>query len=59
MVYSVRNKPLNQDRPLAWLWTLADRNRYANPADWLGLLVNLRNVIIVGVSADQRYGPLF
>jgi predicted Abi (CAAX) family protease len=59
MVYSVMNKPLDQDRPLAFLWRLADRNRYDNPADLLGLLVNLRNVIIVAVSADKRYGPLY
>jgi hypothetical protein len=25
----------------------------------LGLLVNIRNVLIVGVSADKRYGPLY
>ncbi|MBL1178358.1 CAAX protease [Pantanalinema sp. GBBB05] len=59
MVYSVMNHPLNEDRPLAFLWKLADRNRYTNPADLLGYLVNLRNVIMVGVSADKRYGPLY
>ena len=59
MPYSVINNPLDEDRPLAFLWKLADRNRYDNPADLLGLLVNLRNVIIVGVSADRRYGPLY
>lgn len=59
MVYSVMNNPLNQDRPLAFLWRLADRNRYTNPAALLGYLVNLRNVIMVGVSADKRYGPLY
>ncbi|HEY9617882.1 MAG TPA: CAAX protease [Microcoleaceae cyanobacterium] len=59
MVYSVMNKPLNEDRPLAFLWKLADRNRYTNPAALLGYLVNLRNVIMVGVSADKRYGPLY
>lgn len=59
MVYSVLNNPLDEDRPLAFLWKLADRNRYSNPADLLGLLVNLRNVIMVGVSADKRYGPVY
>ncbi|WP_416674217.1 CAAX protease [Egbenema bharatensis] len=59
MPYSVMNNPLVEDRPLAFLWKLADRNRYDNPADLLGLLVNLRNVLIVGVSADRRYGPLY
>lgn len=59
MVYSVLNNPLDEDRPLAFLWQLADRKRYANPASILGLLINLRNVIIVAVSADKRYGPLY
>lgn len=59
MPYSVMNRPLDQDRPLAFLWKYADRLRFANPASLLGLLVNLRNVLIVGVSADQRYGPLY
>lgn len=59
MVYSVMNKPLDEDRPLAFLWKVVDRNRYTNPADLLGNLVNLRNVIMVGVSADKRYGPLY
>ncbi len=59
MVYSVLNTPLDQNRPLSFLWKLADRNRYTNPADILGMLVNLRNVIMVAVSADKRYGPLY
>lgn len=57
--YSVMNRPLDQDRPLAFLWKYADRLRFANPTSLLGLLVNIRNVLIVGVSADQRYGPLY
>ena len=59
MMYSVRNQPLNQDRPLAWLWRLADRMRWQNPTALLGFLVNLRNAWIVAVSADKRYGPLY
>jgi predicted Abi (CAAX) family protease len=59
MVYSVLNKPLDEDRPLAFLWRLADRLRFANPASLLGLMVNIRNVLIVAVSADQRYGPIY
>jgi len=57
--YSVLNNPLNEDRPLAFLWRLADKQRWTNPASLLGLLVNLRNVLIVGVSSDKRYGPLY
>ncbi|MGB3612621.1 MAG: hypothetical protein WBA10_02420, partial [Elainellaceae cyanobacterium] len=59
MPYSVFNNPLDEDRPLAFLWKAADRARFANPMALLGLLVNIRNVLIVGVSADRRYGPLY
>lgn len=59
MPYSVINNPLDQDRPLAFLWKIADQARFANPASLLGLLVNIRNVLIVGVSADKRYGPIY
>ncbi|NJL46440.1 MAG: CAAX protease [Leptolyngbyaceae cyanobacterium SM2_5_2] len=59
MPYSVMNAPLDEDRPLAFLWRYADKLRFANPASILGLLVNIRNVLIVGVSADKRYGPLY
>ncbi|WP_289501167.1 CAAX protease [Gloeocapsopsis sp. IPPAS B-1203] len=59
MMYSVLNKPLDQDRPLAFLWKMADKVRWTNPAALLGLLVNLRNTIIVAVSSDKRYGPIY
>jgi predicted Abi (CAAX) family protease len=59
MMYSVFNRPLNEDRPLAWLWQQADKMRWQNPAALLGLLLNLRNMIIVAVSADKRYGPIY
>ncbi len=59
MMYSVLNKPLVQNRPLAFLWKLADKTRWANPTALLGILVNLRNVLIVAVSADKRYGPIY
>jgi len=57
--YSVLNNPLDEDRPLAFLWRLADKQRWTNPASLLGLLVNIRNFMIVGVSSDKRYGPLY
>jgi predicted Abi (CAAX) family protease len=56
--YSVLNRSLTQDRPLAFFWrgveTLAHRL-----APWVGLVINLRNILIVAVSADQRYGPIY
>ncbi|MGF1458481.1 MAG: CAAX protease [Leptolyngbyaceae cyanobacterium] len=59
MPYSVMNKPLDEDRTLSFFWRYADKLRFANPASLLGLIVNIRNVLIVGVSADKRYGPLY
>jgi predicted Abi (CAAX) family protease len=59
MMYSVLNKPLDEDRPLAFVWRLADKMRWSNPAAILGLMLNLRNVFIVAVSADKRYGPIY
>ncbi|MBF2003825.1 MAG: CAAX protease [Synechococcales cyanobacterium M58_A2018_015] len=59
MMYSVINKPLDQDRALSWLWRMADRMRWQNPMAVLGLMVNMRNAWIVAVSADKRYGPIY
>lgn len=59
MMYSVLNRPLDEDRPLAFVWRLADKMRWNNPAAILGLMLNLRNVFIVAVSADKRYGPIY
>lgn len=59
MPYSVVNNPLNEDRPLAFLWKAIDQIRLGNPAALLGLLINIRNILVVGVSADKRYGPLY
>jgi predicted Abi (CAAX) family protease len=59
MPYSVLNNPLVEDRPLAFLWRLSDDRRLNNPASLLGMLINLRNVWTVAVSADKRYGPIY
>lgn len=59
MMYSVLNKPLDADRPLAFVWRTADKMRWSNPVAILGLMLNLRNVLIVAVSADKRYGPIY
>jgi hypothetical protein len=59
MPYSVRNNPLTRNRPLAFFWRLADRFRLKNPASLFGYFVNIRNVLVVAVSADKRYGPIY
>jgi len=59
MVYSVLNRPLDDDRMLAWFWDLLDKVRFARPSSILGMIVNIRNILIVAVSADSRYGPIY
>ncbi len=56
--YSVLNRALTENRPLAFFWrgveTLARRL-----GPWVGIVINIRNVLIVAVSADQRFGPIY
>jgi hypothetical protein len=73
MCYSVMNRPLEDDPIFSWLWSYVDRERFSEVGTargarafagsiaraFLGMLVNLRNVTIVGVSADPRYGPIY
>ena len=59
MVYSVLNRPLDDDLVWSYFWKFVDKLRFADPASLLGMFVNLRNVLIVGVSADSRYGPIY
>ncbi len=57
--YSVNNKGLTSQRALSWLWHRIDQVRLVNPNATLALLVNLRNVLQLFVSADRRYGPVY
>jgi len=57
MSYSVRSTPLDDDPIVAWFWRLI--RTFASRAAFIGMIVNLRNVLIVAVSADARYGPLY
>ncbi len=59
MVYSVFNRPLDDDPLFSGFWNFVDSTRIANPASVLGLFVNIRNMLIVGVSTDPRYGPIY
>jgi predicted Abi (CAAX) family protease len=59
MTYSVLNRPLDDDPVFSRFWRFVDSVRGKNPTSLLGMIVNLRNVLIVAVSADQRYGPLY
>ncbi|MGB3297566.1 MAG: CAAX protease, partial [Phormidesmis sp.] len=59
MPYSVRNRPLTKNRPLAFLWRWVDALRLKNPASLFGYFINIRNIWVVAVSADKRYGPIY
>ncbi|WP_448562757.1 CAAX protease [Trichothermofontia sp.] len=60
MSYSVTNQPLTSaQRPLAFFWQLAEWLRLKKPQSLLGYVINIRNVLQVSVSADQRYGPIY
>jgi predicted Abi (CAAX) family protease len=58
MPYSVTNRSLTEDRPLAFLWSAIDSLIAKNPNTPIGAVINLRNVAAVAVSADPRYGPI-
>ena len=60
MAYSVLNQSLvDRDRPLDFLWRWIDWRSDNYSRGILDALVNLRNVLIVAVSADRRYGPIY
>ncbi|MGF1480473.1 MAG: CAAX protease [Cyanophyceae cyanobacterium] len=57
--YSPINRPMTENRFLAFFWRWAVRLRLQHPRSWLNFFINIRNVFIVAVSADQRYGPIY
>lgn len=63
MSYSVLNRPLTEDRLMAFFWRMADRLQMNPRGGLMGALVaatiNIRNILIVSVAADQRYGPIY
>ncbi|HEY9872998.1 MAG TPA: hypothetical protein V6D12_06165 [Candidatus Obscuribacterales bacterium] len=63
MSYSAINRPLTKDRLLSFFWRLADELQTSKSTGILGALIgatiNIRNTLIVAVSADQRYGPIY
>lgn len=59
MTYSVLNQPLDSSKGLGLFWAFLDSVRFEHPESILGMIVNLRNVLVVSISADARYGPLY
>ncbi len=56
--YSVLNRSLTEDRPLAFFWRAVETlTQRLGP--WVGMIINIRNILIVAVSADQRFGPIY
>lgn len=57
--FSVNNNPLNGERLLRVLWQWLHTRRTRQPAVIYDVLIVLRNLFQVAVSADPRYGPLY
>jgi len=59
MSYSAINKPLDDDPIFSRFWKFVESIRLRNADSLLGMFINFRNVTIVAVSADPRYGPIY
>ena len=57
--YSVTNTGLTGQRAFAGLWKRVERIRFKNADSMLAMVVNLRNIFQLFVSADLRYGPIY
>jgi hypothetical protein len=57
--YSVSNVGLTGDRLFAGVWRWIERQRLKSERTLLVGLVNVRNIMQIGVSADARYGPIY
>lgn len=63
MPYSPINQPLTEDKIFAFFWRIVDYLQVSRSAGIIGflmsLLIQLRNLIVVAISADRRYGPIY
>ena len=59
--FSVDNLSMTSQRRLGWFWRWVHdvRTRKDRPFKRAGLLINLRNILHISVSADSRYGPVY
>ena len=59
--FSVDNLSMTSQRRLGWFWTWVNdvRVRKDSPLKHVGLLIDLRNILHISVSADARYGPVY
>jgi len=56
--YSAANRKLTGERFFAWFWKTALKLKM-NRLSLAGLVINIRNIFQVAVSADSRYGPIY
>ncbi|MEB3279978.1 MAG: peptidase [Lyngbya sp.] len=56
--YSVTNRPASENAIFGFLWRIIESLLLKNPANPIGLIVNIRNIVAVAISADPRYGPI-
>jgi hypothetical protein len=57
--YSVTNMGLTGQRITARIWRWIEGLRLKNPMAVVALIVNIRNMFQVAISADRRYGPIY
>jgi hypothetical protein len=58
--YSVNNNPLTGQRILTPIWRKVRDIQIENPDSLVAILmINIRNLLQVAVSADPRYGPIY
>jgi hypothetical protein len=60
MPYSVLHLSLtSSERSFAWFWRFLDQKRQGSPSRIISFLINIHNILIVSVSADLPYGPIY
>lgn len=60
MPYSPMNRELtSESRPFSWFWNKIEQLQTSSAGFLFGFIINLRNMFVVAVSADQRYGPIY
>jgi predicted Abi (CAAX) family protease len=63
MPYSPINRPLTENGILSFFWRFVDQIQASRSGGIIGFLmsltIQLRNVIVVAISADGRYGPIY
>lgn len=57
--YAMANNGLTGERFFAKIWKFFEKKRFKNPNTLLAMIINLRNMFQMFVSADGRYGPIY